>query len=257
MNFLSVSLTDVGISKNINQDSLCTKIISSDDKKASFSIVCDGMGGLSEGEVASFSVLNNFCRWADNVLPSLIENKINFDELQEQWTRIILKQNQYLADYGSKKGIILGTTLTVLLIFDGNYYGVNIGDSRIYEIKDGVNQLTIDHTLVEREIRSGNITKEQAKNDPRKNILLQCIGASPSIEPDFLWGKAEENTVYMLCSDGFRHVISEEELYENFNSSKMTNEDAMMDRAKYLVELNKSRMEQDNISVILVKTAGF
>ncbi|NLL05179.1 MAG: serine/threonine-protein phosphatase [Clostridiaceae bacterium] len=254
MNFLSVSLTDIGISRSVNQDSICTKVIQEDNKKASFSIVCDGMGGLSEGEVASLSVLNNFCRWADNILPVLIRNGIDFNELKEQWTKIILKQNQYLGEYGANKGIMLGTTLTALLINDGRYYGVHVGDSRIYEIKDGVHQLTRDHTLVERDIRLGNITEEQAKNDPRKNILLQCVGASPSIEPEFINGIAEENTVYMLCSDGFRHVISDEELYDNLNSNMLVNEHVMKERAKYLIELNKSRMEQDNISVILVKT---
>ncbi len=254
MNFLSVSLTDIGISRSVNQDSICTKVILAENKKASFSIVCDGMGGLSEGEVASLSVLNNFCRWADTILPVLIKNGIDFNEIKEQWAKIILKQNQYLTEYGAKKGIMLGTTLTILLIYDGSYYGVHVGDSRIYEIKDGIHQLTSDHTLVERDIRAGNITKEQAKNDPRKNILLQCVGASPSIEPEFLHGKAEENTVYMLCSDGFRHVISEEELFENLNSTNLIDEDVMKDKAKYLIELNKSRMEQDNISVVLVKT---
>ena len=253
MNFLSVSLTDIGISRSVNQDSICTKIILSDDKKASFSIVCDGMGGLSEGETASLSVMNNFCQWADNILPNLIKNGFDFDELKEQWARIITKQNQYLLDYGAKKGIKLGTTLTALLIFDGRYYGVHVGDSRIYEIKDKVCQLTRDHTLVEQEIRKGNITKEQAKNDPRKSVLLQCVGASVSIRPEFLSGKTLENTVYVLCSDGFTHVLSEEELYENLNGTILLNEEIMRDRARYLIDLIKSRGEQDNISVVLVK----
>lgn len=253
MNFLTFSLTDIGISRSVNQDSICTKIILSDGKKAAFSIVCDGMGGLSEDETASLSVLNNFCQWADNILPILIKDGFAFNDLKEQWSKIISKQNQYLLDYGAKKGIKLGTTLTALLIFDGCYYGVHVGDSRIYEIKDRVRQLTRDHTLVEHDIREGNITREQAQKDPRRNILLQCIGSSTSVQPEFLDGKTEENTVYVLCSDGFTHVISEEEIYENFNGAILQNEDIMKDRTKYLIDLIKSRKEQDNISVVLVK----
>ena len=110
MDFFTVSLTDIGISKSINQDSICTKVILSDGKKASFSIVCDGMGGLSEGEVASHSVLNSFLRWVDNILPMLLKDGFDFEKLQEQWSKIIFNQNPCLAEYGAKKGIRLGTT---------------------------------------------------------------------------------------------------------------------------------------------------
>lgn len=91
-------------------------------------------------------------------------------------------------------------------------------------------------------------------NSPQRNVLLQCIGASNFIEPDFFSGEFGQNQVFMLCSDGFRHIISETEIYDNLNPFVLENEQIMHDRAVYLTELNKSRQERDNITVALVKT---
>ena len=88
---------------------------------------------------------------------------------------------------------------------------------------------------------------------PQRNVLLQCVGASDSVTPDFFTGDAMENTVFMLCSDGFRHVITEQEIYEKLNPYVLTDERQMRDNAAWLTELNKQRMEVDNISAALVK----
>lgn len=113
--------------------------------------------------------------------------------------------------------------------------------------------MTEDQTVVAREVRRGILTKEAALKDPRRNILLQCIGASKILAPDFLYSVPEKNCVYMMCSDGFRHVITENEIYENFNPYVLTNEKIMQENSIKLVELNKSRNETDNISVLLIK----
>jgi serine/threonine protein phosphatase PrpC len=254
MDYLKVLLTDVGISRKVNEDSLYVDVIVSENKKALFSIICDGMGGLSEGEVASSSAVRAFYYWSKSNLPEMLKNQIIFEELKCQWDEIIFEQNQILSEYGRRKGIRLGTTLTALLIVDYKYYAVHVGDSRIYEISDGVYQLTSDHSVVARDVRRGNITLEQAKNDPRRNILLQCIGASETVEPEYLTGEAVKDTVFMLCTDGFWHNVTEDEIYSNLNSSELLNEDIMLDRARYMIEINKSRLETDNISIILVRT---
>ena len=84
-------------------------------------------------------------------------------------------------------------------------------------------------------------------------MLLQCVGASENLEPEISVDKQEKGA-YMLCSDGFRHEISESEMYESLNPMNFVNEEAMHSNAKYLIELVKQRNEKDNISVILIKT---
>ena len=113
--------------------------------------------------------------------------------------------------------------------------------------------MTKDQTLVAREVARGNITEEQAKIDPRRNVLLQCIGATKEIEVVFSTGDVQENTVFMLCSDGFYHQITEEELALNLNPETMKNDQQLKDKVVELVELVKARKEVDNISVIAAK----
>ena len=96
------------------------------------------------------------------------------------------------------------------------------------------------------------MTPEQAKIDKRRNLLLQCVGASKSVDPQIICGKAERGG-YMICSDGFRHEITEAEMYESLNPVNFINKNAMHSNAKYLIDQVKSRRERDNISVVLIK----
>ena len=107
--------------------------------------------------------------------------------------------------------------------------------------------------LVELRSKKG-MTPEQAKIDPRRSVLLQCVGASPVVEPEFTKGTATRNAVYMLCSDGFRHVITPEEIIEKIGPGEATDEEKMKYGAIYLTELVKNRGERDNITVAMVRT---
>ena len=107
---------------------------------------------------------------------------------------------------------------------------------------------------MQKEIDQGRMTPEEARKHPQRNVLLQCVGASEVIIPEFTDGEYEKDEVFMICSDGFRHLISEEEFFKLMNPGKLNTEKEMRDAALYCTELNKSRQEKDNISVILVKT---
>lgn len=98
------------------------------------------------------------------------------------------------------------------------------------------------------------MTPEQAAVDPQRNVLLQCIGASSVIQPDFFSGKLSEGQVYLLCCDGFRHTIQPQEIHQALNPAVMTSEQAMQNALVALTELNKRRLEEDNISAILIRT---
>ena len=146
----------------------------------------------------------------------------------------------------------VGTTFSGILFVGDQYIIGHVGDTRVYHIGTALHQLTTDQTFVAREISRGTLTLEQAKTDKRRNLLLQCVGASKTVEPQIICGKVEKGA-YMLCSDGFRHEISEAEIYESLNPINLMNKDAMHNNAKYLIEQVKKREEKDNISVLLIK----
>lgn len=254
MRYFGCALTDVGIKKQTNQDSLCLKIAkTSDNQQAVLAVVCDGMGGLEKGELASATVIRTLSNWFENDFEKCIPS-FEHDSLVSEWENMLYSLNQKILSYGKKTGVNLGTTLTALLIFEKKYMTIHVGDSRIYEITDIMNQITEDQTFIAREIQLGHMTIEEAKNDSRKNMLLQCVGASRIVTPDISFGYVKPNATYMLCSDGFRHVISDEEMYDAFNPAILNNTSIMKKNANNLIEIIKSRNEKDNISVILLKT---
>lgn len=254
MNFIISGTTDIGTTKSTNQDSLSVKIMNTPQGRMVFAILCDGMGGLDKGEVASASVIRAFDKWVREELPSLCNAPIEDHVIRAQWEKIITEQNNTIKTYGARQGVRLGTTAVVMLITQNRYYILNVGDSRAYELSDNIKQLTADQTFVAREIALGNMTEEQALQDSRRNVLLQCVGASDEVYPDMFFGDTRENAVYMLCSDGFRHEISAQEMFEKLRPEMLLDENMMNVNATSLIELNKMRKERDNISVVLVRT---
>ena len=254
MDFMVSAETDIGIVKNTNQDSLSVKIIDTYQGRMAFAIVCDGMGGLQKGEVASATVIKAFDRWVNEQLPVLTKQTLDQSVIFSRWKDIISEQNEIIGRYGDSQGIKLGTTVVAMLITQSECYIINVGDSRAYIINDDINQITQDQTFIAREIALGHMTPEQAKTDRRRNVLLQCVGASEKVYPDVFYLKSDINTVYMLCSDGLRHEITQEEIYTKLKPELLISNDIMTQNSKDLIELNKERMERDNISVALIRT---
>ena len=254
MNFIVSATTDIGLTKSTNQDSLSMRVVNTSQGRMVFALLCDGMGGLAKGEVASASVIRAFDRWLYNDLPVLCKKPIEDATIKAQWTQIVTEQNKTIKAYGARQGVRLGTTVVAMLLTQKRYYILNVGDSRAYEITYGVKQITNDQTFVAREVALGNMTEEQAKVDERRSVLLQCVGASDDVYPDMFFGETNDNAVYMLCSDGFRHEITEDEIYAKLNPNVLLNEYVMENYARDLIDLNKSRQERDNISVALVRT---
>lgn len=251
MHFTAIAKTDIGIAKDINQDSLLLKHADCSLGEVIMAVVCDGMGGLAKGEVASAAVIHEFSRWFDNELPYKLE-KADMQSLGREWSNLLRDLNERILAYSRDKGINMGTTFTGILFVGGRYLIVHVGDSRAYYITSSLRQLTTDHTFVAREVRRGNMTLHQAETDKRRNMLLQCIGASESLEPEVIAGEARAG-VYMLCSDGFRNKITEAEMCEALNPKRLHSKKNMNAKVKHLLEEIKARREQDNISVILIK----
>lgn len=251
MRYWTAAETDIGIVKDTNQDSLLIKHVKCTLGEVLLLVVCDGMGGLSKGELASATVIREFSRWFEEELPFELEN-LDFKVIGAKWKLMLKNLNSKIAEYGHRLGESLGTTFTGMMIVDDKYIIGHVGDTRVYYINAAIRQLTQDQTFIAREIQRGTLTLVQAKTDKRRNMLLQCVGASDRVEPDIMFGTCEKGA-YMLCSDGFRHEIEEDEILESLNPVNLVNVKAMHSNIRYLIEENKRRKEKDNISVILIK----
>lgn len=251
--FFAVYHTDIGIKKKTNQDSLLLMGIANEREEILFAVLCDGMGGMAKGELASATVVRAFSEWFAEIY-SKKGTDWSTEAIKEQWQQLMEKANEKLICYGKEKGISLGTTATAILICSqGSYLIGHIGDTRVYHLSEEMKQLTEDHTYVAREVRRGNMTVEQAAEDNRRNVLLQCIGVNDYLEPQFVTGSLKKGDAILMCSDGFRHAVSGEELFVHLRPGKFKNEAEIKQELIDLAELNKQRQETDNISAICIK----
>ncbi len=269
LHYTVAAQTDVGIAKQINQDSLTVKVANTPYGETAVAVICDGMGGLTQGEIASAVVVRAYEQWFLKELPLALGESggsLDLTWLRERWETLANDCNTRILDYSKERRTTMGTTLTVLLLFAGSFYISHVGDCRVYQMTDYDNllhMLTNDQTYVAREVALGHMTPEQAKNDARKNVLLQCIGTVRHVEPDFVSGQYQAGDSFLLCSDGFRHELLEREIYDYCHLAlqdiewcvayRQDNSRLMNGQLKYLIEQNKSRMEKDNISAILLK----
>ena len=201
MRFIATANTDVGIVKNTNQDSALIKHATTDIGEVMLAVICDGMGGLAKGELASATVIREFSRWFDTELPYELEN-LDMNVIGNKWSLMLKELNVKIHEFSQRTGgNSMGTTFSGILFVGNQYVIAHVGDSRIYHVGTALTQLTADQTFIAREIARGTMTPEQAKTDKRRNLLLQCVGASKTVEPQLICGKTEPGT-YLLCSDG-------------------------------------------------------
>lgn len=253
MNFKIAAHTDIGIKKKTNQDSVLVKVAQTDFGKVCFAVICDGMGGLSKGELASAALVRYLSGWFEKEFPELLYQGLSLEALQKSWNDLIRRVNRRISSYGHAAHIDMGTTMVILLVVDHVYYIANVGDSRVYLLREEIEQITKDQTFIQREMDEGRMTWEEARRDSRRNVLLQCIGASEVVVPDFYTGNIMSGSSFLLCSDGFRHVVTAEELYQYLSPYRIFNEDMMQAGIEYLIELDKYRQESDNISAVLIR----
>ena len=250
----AVAHTDIGIKKKVNQDSLFVKeSIFTDGSSIMFAAVCDGMGGLSNGEIASKETVNALVKWFDEKIPELLAKGITNNRIRESLNYCILAVDEKLNEFSDKHDAC-GTTLAGLLLYNGKYACVNIGDSRVYHLhKNEIIQLTKDQTVTQKEVDAGRLSEAEAAKDKRRSVLLQCIGAGGDVVPVYEFGVYKKDDVFLICSDGFRHKLKKEEIANMFHPSHIINEETAKLAVVEAVEINKERKERDNISVITIK----
>lgn len=252
MEFLVSYYTDRGIKKRINQDGLMMKSIRTNKGRIGLFTVCDGMGGLDKGELASTTVITNLSKWFDEELPLLITKEAL--EIVNSLNNRIYMINNAIVNYSAENNIRIGTTLTALLCIYEKYYIIQVGDSRVYKVNNTMEILTQDQTYVAREVERGNLTKEQAKTHPKRNVLLQCIGVREKVETVITNGELEKDTTYVVCSDGLYHQISDNEFIDIFNPKTNITTERLKENAEKAAKLVMDRKETDNITVLVVRT---
>lgn len=252
MSYIFGLQSDIGITKEVNQDAVAIKVVDTDFGNVLFAIVCDGMGGFEKGEVASASMVSAMLKWFENDFPSLGKDFV-FDDVKNQWNIIIQSMNEKIMNYGKLDRIKLGTTLSMILMFNDEYYIGHVGDSRIYKISDGIEILTEDHTLVNQKYKEGKITEDEIETDEERNVLLQCIGASRKVEPQFIKGTFKKDDVFMLCSDGFRHEITQNEMFASLSSDNLKDKNSINIEIAKLIDRAEQRKEEDNITAAVIK----
>lgn len=250
--------TDVGIKKKVNQDSLIIRKAMTEVGEVTFISVCDGMGGLSFGELASAEAVNVLNSWFDEDLPELLMEGISDQSFKDSILPRIEEADEKISQYGREHNADCGTTMTAILLYNNQYATVNVGDSRIYKLTaKGVEQLTHDQSVVQQLLDSGQITVEESETHPQRSVLLQCVGIGERAVPDFTFGSYEEGDVFFACSDGFRHKLTAEEMYQALYVNQKTDvEDDnerkkdLIERLDYLIKVVKERGELDNITVV-------
>lgn len=279
MQFRGAGYSNVGRTKDTNQDSYAISIADTKVGNVALVIVADGMGGLEKGELASAEVVRTLSSWfAEKLPPSLeaLETNIGgFEHFVEgQWHGLVQDLNLRIMRYGMQHRMNLGTTLTALLVIGARYSIVHVGDSRVYEITDKeVKQITTDQTFVKREIDAGRMTVEESLSHPNRNMLLQCLGSSKEVVPDIIHGTLRKDATYLLCSDGFRHVLTDQELKEKLcpkalnkawdaqacldaNGIISSGPEPVVGVLSDMTTLVMDRKERDNITAVVLRVEG-
>ncbi len=250
MRYVAIAESRTGMNKKVNQDSLLVKHATYGETEILMAIICDGMGGLARGEVASAAAIDKFDEWFSKDLPLELQS-VNMSVIGEKWALLLKTLNEEIKEYGLKFNVKMGTTFTGALFINEQFVLAHVGDTRFYHIGTSIKQISEDHTFVAREMRAGRLTTKEAKKDRRRNMLLQCIGASEKVSPQILGGVAEKG-VYLLCTDGFRHRISDSEICEALKVKTLRCKWKMRCTIKRMIALNKKRNERDDISAILI-----
>jgi PPM family protein phosphatase len=170
-------------------------------------VVCDGMGGAAAGEIASSLAIDEMMRLltsrtAENPLPNDAELAVNAAN-QAIFSRAERSQNL--------SG--MGTTLVALLVHERHAWILNVGDSRGYRLRDSrLEQITIDHSLVEEQIRMGRMNRMEALRSPLRNVITRALGTQNSVTPDVFELETEAGDLFLLCSDGLTRELSDPHL---------------------------------------------
>jgi protein phosphatase len=245
--------TDVGQIRVLNEDSLIEASASSVFRSTGVPIgvfgVADGMGGHSAGDVASRTASQVIVRRAAaEILPRAADGHPLPDP--EDWLRAtILEANQAVHEKRLAAESDMGTTLVVALLVGGQATIANVGDSRAYRLsQEEIQQITTDHSLVERLVSVGQISREEAAIHPQRNVIYRTIGDKPHVEIDLYHQSLLPGEALLLCSDGLSGPVPDEKMWHIWRTSTSPQE-----ACERLVEAANHAGGEDNITIVIVQ----
>ena len=268
MKIRSCACTHKGYRKDVNQDALLLKIAVLNNDRIAFAILCDGMGGLESGEIASAQGIREMERWFYEELPEMIEANQKKAELEtkityavkKSWEKLITQINIQIAGYGRLHDKKIGTTILAILLVGQTYIVMHVGDCRLYYTVNGQReQMTVDQTYVQNFVESRILTQKEAEEHPQAHVLLQCIGASQTVIPKFYEGRLEHKMSFLLCSDGFWKKADMEKVYETMEKSYRMTDGRIEKKVEQMISRCRQKGETDDISAIIItiKKHGF
>jgi protein phosphatase len=239
---MAAALTDRGRKRPSNEDAFGFSV------EDGVYVVCDGMGGAAAGEIASSLAV-------DEVLRLLAERGQSVQPpLSEAVERAIAAANEAIYTRAQRNHRLsgMGTTLVALAAEERHVWVLNIGDSRCYRLhKNRLEQLTLDHSLVEEQVRLGRMTRSEAARSPLRNVITRALGTQCHVTPDIFELEAELGDLFLLCSDGLTRELSDP-IIESLLAVDLPLEQLCLQ----LVSAAKKAGGHDNITCLLVRAAG-
>lgn len=232
------ALTDVGRVRSANEDAhgLCAE--------AGFFVVCDGMGGAAAGEIASNTAMTTMTERLCKLQPSDDPHQALESAIAEANDRVFLHAERESSLHG------MGTTLVSLLVREGHVWIANVGDSRCYRYRTGsLERMTEDHSLVDEQVRLGQMTPAEAATSPLRNVITRAIGTREAVTPDIKEMATEHGDLFLLCSDGLTKEVSEPRLAELLGGDAAD----LQTLCQRLIQDANDSGGSDNITAILVK----
>lgn len=236
--------TDIGMVRNMNQDAY---YISEENDNYKLCILADGMGGYTGGEVASRLACISVAEFIKETFDT--EKHKTKESIVEVIKKAMLYANNVVYEKSRETVELeqMGTTLEICLIYNNRAYIGHIGDSRIYRIRQNImRKLTMDHSYVQKLVKDGKITKEEAIHHPKKNMLMKALGCEEEIEPDVMVKGFNEKDIILMCSDGLTNMISEQEIYNII-------EEDIQNATSNLIKKAKELGGYDNITIVLIE----
>ena len=237
------SATDIGRKRQINQDYVYCSSGPVGNLPNLF-IVCDGMGGHNAGDYASKNTALAIVESIEKD-PEVNPIKLIRRAIEDANDKIYAKSMSDSAYNG------MGTTAVVATIIEDYLYVANVGDSRLYLIRDDIKQITKDHSLVEEMVRAGEINREEARFHPDKNIITRAVGADRNVLSDVFEVDLLEGDVILMCTDGLSNMVGDSDILAVIKKQKNVD-----DMATELVRLANHNGGKDNIGVVLVRLEG-
>ena len=238
-------LTDPGKVRDHNEDSV---IVVKNKMNEVLLAVADGMGGHSGGEIASSIAISHIGkRFQDTSSVGTKEDAISFIKEIVSEANVLLYK--YTTEHQESAG--MGTTIVLAILTKEFLLFGNIGDSSGYVLKHGkLHKMTTDHTLVSLLVKSGELTEEEAKNHPKKNVLMKALGSSTNVEMDIFNVELNIDGIF-LCSDGLTNMLEDEQIITVLNG-----ENTLEEKVRKLIMKSNNRGGTDNISVACLLKDG-